>query len=729
LPGHMDEMAPIVMRLTGGVPLHVEELLRSLRLGETLDAGSGMEGDEHEWPSGGTGAGKRLKGYIEARLARLPRRAREALDVLSIFDGPVSSEMLAHVAAKDLAAISEDIDLLECRSLVWATRFAEGVRVEIRNALLQSTVSAALGAAERAAFHDRALDFLLRLQAEGASVRAAELAFHALRGSSGRQALEMVVLAAREAAELHAHDRARRYFWTALEKAEDLGADEARLEILSEMAVILERLGDLDEARSVLERLRSLQPEDASVLIRIGDILRMQGRYQEALELFERARSMALHAGDEVVLCRLERAVANCLYRQGRYEEALGRLEHAAALLEEHGGGLELARTYTTIGLIHWYHGDLDDALASHREGLRVYLAQRDRVGVATSHVNIGLVLWNRGRLQEALARFRRAEALAREVGHFLILAVAQHNRGIIEFELGRLDDARRTLTAGLRMRRQLSDRPGQAKAMDTLGLVHLHAGRHREALRLIEDSIARRKEVGDLQGDANSRVNLGLVHLELWNLGRARELFRSAADAARDLGTRSVLGEALMGLADVALREGRLPDGYRRALEARRVFKALGQEPDIACCEILLARLAAARGRFGGARARLARALRRLRRTGTAWLVVQAHALAGHLRGCRGGEASFRAALRIADRCGFREAGWRVRMGLGLLLAGRGEREEGAVFVRQAMELLRELTRDLPPEMVDAYLSDPAKQELRATMRRLLPLLGVPAS
>jgi len=649
------------------------------------------------------------------------------LEALAVFEAPVSVEMTAHVADLSVEACAQAGTRLDGEALVWSRHFQDGTQFEIRNALIRRAVLEGLDRQAVRGLHDRSLQFLEAMQAAGVTVRSAEVAYHALRSSSQEQALRHAMLAAKEAADLHAFDRARRYWRAALEKSEELRDLDRMGRILSSMAETEERLGEVEEALHSLERLRGMVPASVKLLVRIGDLHRMQGRYDEAEQTLSQALELAEGEG-QLQVCRVERAIANCLYRRGRYEESLGRLQKAASVLESHGETLELARTMTAIGLIHWYQGDLDQAQKSHEEGLALYLDLRDQVGVATSYVNIGLVLWNRGRLKDALSHYRKAERIARHVGHYLIIAVALHNRGIIEFEMGALEDARRTLTSSLQMRRRLQDRAGQSKAMDTLGLVHQHAGRYREALRLIKESIAGRDRLGDRHGTANSQVNLGLVYLDLWELTRARELFLAASKAAESLGARSVLGEALLGLAEVAVRQGDPAAGQVLAFKARGVFKRLGQEPDVAQADLLLVRLALEGEGPAFPRQRLARALRRLRRSGTAWLAAQARFLCGRVRGRRGGLYSLVAALRHAEGSGFRELCWRIQLSLGEILWEEGSKQQAARRFKQGMLLLRDLAAEIPEEFFEAYFLDPDKQRLKQALSRSMAFFEVPA-
>jgi len=159
-----------------------------------------------------------------------------------------------------------------------------------------------------------------------------------------------------------------------------------------------------------------------------------------------------------------------------------------------------------------------------------------------------------------------------------------------------------------------------------------------------------------------------------------------------------------------------------RYTWRARRVYKDLGQEPDIAQCELMIVRLSLEDGRPDLARRTLARAMRRLHRAGTAWLVTQGRFLCGVVRGSSGGVCSLRGALRRADRLGFRDLSWRTRLAAGRILWEDNRKAEAVPHVRRAMEVLRDLNRELPAEHQQPFLLDPDKQRLRLLLHRLLP-------
>jgi hypothetical protein len=275
---------------------------------------------------------------------------------------------------------------------------------------------------------------------------------------------------------------------------------------------------------------------------------------------------------------------------------------------------------------------------------------------------------------------------------------------------------------------RRLHDAPGISDGLVQLGLAHHRAGRHEMARMLIEEVITRRGRLNDLNGVAAARVLLGRVLAAIGALDDGETLLRTAADAAEHLGLDGIAVEALRGLAEVAMRRDlpaealSLLDRQGRIAGSRldRVARAAG---DLVRAEI------ACRSGAADARALAGRMLWTARASRSTELAAEARRLAASARPGPAGLASLRAAQRTADRCGFREVAWRVRLDLGLRLLAQGDGEEALRVLKEGMKLVRALHDELPVRRRDTYLADPRKQALRAAFAQAIDRVGAPAA
>jgi serine/threonine-protein kinase len=118
--------------------------------------------------------------------------------------------------------------------------------------------------------------------------------------------------------------------------------------------------GDKQHARDTMDRLLREAPEDPSVLFVAGMLYRLDGLYERALEMYNRA--LELNPKDLVVVS-VNRARIRT--HEGRFAEAIADLEAGRAMEPEH----PLIKTF--LAVVYFNQGRVDDAQALIEDVLR----------------------------------------------------------------------------------------------------------------------------------------------------------------------------------------------------------------------------------------------------------------------------------------------------------------------------------------------------------------------
>ena len=344
-------------------------------------------------------------------------------------------------------------------------------------------------------------------------------------------------------------DEARRWGETAEALLVHLGGDGA-LSIALELAWSADAQEHGDYPRSEEHARRGLAGsrrvfgrehfQTASALNALAGALRLQGRWQEAISIYEEARAI-----NEVVLgprhpetAALINNIGNVYHGMNRYAEALRYYEDALEIRREAygqwhaevGGGIN--NVANTLGML----GRNREALEHHEAALKI----RERVfgpdhpEVANSLANAALALAELGRHAEAFAALQRALAIQ-------------------ERTLGR-------------------DHADVAYTLNSLGNALFEARRYEEAAAHYERAMAVTiAALGAEHPDvAVWQVNLGSTYLRMGRTARGQEAIeRGIALTERTLGPDNFqLFDALEHLADLELKN-RQP-GRARALAER---------------------------------------------------------------------------------------------------------------------------------------------------------------
>lgn len=304
-----------------------------------------------------------LAGVIERQLERLPADAQALLEVASVCGAEFPVDTLADALEDAPADVAARCDRL-ATAQGWLVAQAAQSRPDgslaapfaFRHALYRQVVYQRLGAARRAALHQRAMQALVRSRERGAVVNAAELAMHAERGHDLGAAVRFLAEAAGSAMGHFAPIEAARHAEHALAMIGRLPDDAARLERELSLVATLgvansQRLGiAAPETIAAFERARricELLPSNAErtwVLNGIGWTWYARGEFGEAIALAERVLEQARIDGDRAMHVSACNLLGVSLCYCGHQAEARRWLEQGLATAAALGNALDGAR-------------------------------------------------------------------------------------------------------------------------------------------------------------------------------------------------------------------------------------------------------------------------------------------------------------------------------------------------------------------------------------------------
>ncbi|WP_437907036.1 tetratricopeptide repeat protein [Sorangium sp. So ce327] len=352
------------------------------------------------------------------------------------------------------------------------------------------------------------------------------------------------------------------------------GADATPLlgELLHEQARALERQWKHDDALALYRRALAIKEATlgdahwklSCTLGAMGQVLCYEGRYTEALPLFERAERIVNATPDMP-----RREVAEVDILAGR----------AHILREDYGRAI--AHLSRALGLLTSEYGDTERPELSH--ALHAY----------------GRALAGQGRYPEAIDALEKA---LRDNERLLGLCHAEtaRNRHALGWALmaqGKYADAREAFERALAIKRQLAineatpgtDGPETARTLHALGWVAIYQGRLEEAVTHLE--AARAIQTRTLKPNnayaASTQYALGWAFAQRGELARGHELLQGALAALRgepgmDAETEPLVARVLQALAWVLARRGQPEEGLRAIDRAVAIAdRTLGAEHD----------------------------------------------------------------------------------------------------------------------------------------------------
>jgi tetratricopeptide (TPR) repeat protein len=566
-----------------------------------------------------------IQGALLARIDTLPLEERYVLQVASAIGPLFQHALLASVVGQQIA-LDRALSQLATLGLL---RLAGEDRSSFAHSLTHETVYQSLLFAQRRDLHHRIAQRIRASAPEHADIEL--LAYHYRRAEDWPEALEYAWRAGLHAQALYASDIALGHYHQALEAA-------ARLEHSARRAAIYRRIGDLHAlAGRYTEAIASYNnalessaepAEQADILIAWAEVCEQQAMYQDALDLLDRAARL-LPPHDSELAPRVSIRRGWVLIRQGEAEQARLAVEPYLELLEQHqrwgdlllgykvffhialsqsrwaearsylrlalgcaekaGDIREIARIHNNVGIVLTQEGDLRGAARECERAAQSMREIGDQNTLASIEVNIGAIYYRLGEFDRALEHYDDSLQISLAIGARPIESIVRSNLGEIYRRLGRLAESADQLMISAELCRQTDDDLGLAEAYRQLAETYIALDQLAEAERAAEQAYATAIASRDPQTEAIAYRVRGMLAAKRGDYQTAAEDTRRSIRMLTDLGCTQELGQSMMLLATILIREEHMDAACDLLNEAIQLLGRVGAAADMAQAQQLI--------------------------------------------------------------------------------------------------------------------------------------------
>ena len=583
-----DELASLLVARIDGSPFFAEEITRMLVEEGYVVAHDGTcrlsrPVDEVRIPG-------RVEEVVAARLDRLGPSAKRVVQVAAVLGRQFRASQLAAVLVDEGIDVPRELVDLERRGVFHREHLLARDEYRFGESLTLEVAYEGLLLRQRRQLHERIALLLETSLPSSASERSALLAHHFARSDNRDRAVEALLQAAREAAELPSYRSAAGFYRQAWELAEAGGAgdERARRAILQATQgfaslTVLFNLPQVADAERAAARGRELaeqlgDPDAISTMYYMQGILTM-GRDREhfaaGLALAEESVAVAMRNNLTVPAMRASRGLSFNYLTDGRFDLAARTIGWVIDELErspqrEQLRDLRLSAR-SVRSLVYYFQDDLEAARAAAASTYAVCVEAGNRTvrcGVAATLAAVHLL---RGEYAEARRWADESLELAEATGNAAGLVGPASVTLICRAALGEPLTASRYVDL---IEQSLPEGTAPPLAVRFLGEALLVAGERERAER---HATALYRRAGGRLRQAFLALICGDVAVHGSRTEDAERWFREALGLAETIGARSVAAAAELGIARVAALRG---DATRRTLHADRALglaRALG--------------------------------------------------------------------------------------------------------------------------------------------------------
>ena len=558
--GRGETLAPdLVRRIAlrgGGNPLFLEQLVTWAR-----DQPGGAASDPSaELPPD-------VRRLVLARVDRLVPRGQATLKAASVVADAVSAASV-HAClgpAGTPEQVERDLEELATLELLTTDRHGADATYGFRHALVQEVVYGSLSSASRSELHEAVGEHLERKHAGELAAWVDRLAHHYGRSRNvGKQ---------------------RTWFRAAGDAAARSYANEAALRYYEQLADVLPDPG---------------KPE---VLVRIGSIHQLTGRWREAEEVLRAMLQAAGTAQQPHVAAEAERELGLVLLATREHGEAVDRLQSAADAFARLGDPRGQAGALDRLAFALFEHGDYRAALEAAQQQLAVEESRQDPAGLSAALENNGVVHWRRGEYATAMPLLRRAYVLARRSGDRRLVVHTANDLAGLYAERGDHRRAVRYLQEAITTADHIGYRQATAYLTGNAGELYRDRGDFEEAQRHFAAGLRAAIDIGDWITTVRCTAALAMTAADQGSPGH-RDLLRRACDIAGQLHQSYVLADVLLRRAEAAFDDGDAGGALPLARQAETAAWRLSERGPTLRPHLLRLRIEVATGRTGSAQA-----------------------------------------------------------------------------------------------------------------------------
>jgi tetratricopeptide (TPR) repeat protein len=576
------DLEEFILEKTEGVPLFIEELIKSLKDLKIIEKEDGkyrITKDIKEVTIPAT-----VQDVIMARVDSLPEGAKGLLQTASVIGREFSYNLIKKVADLTEPELLPRLSVLKDSELLYERGIYPQSTYLFKHALTQEVAHNSLILKRRKEIHEKIGKAIEALYPDRIEEHYEVLAYHYSLSAHTDKAVQYLDLANQKAIRLNAMEEAKAYF------------DQAM--------VHLDSLPETEESRQ----------RRVSLLVNQGEVMLLLFKSPEYYDSLTRFEPMVNGLGKPELLGAFYARQGHCEWGFGRFDQAIQTLTKAAELCESAGNIEDAGYAYTWLGWSYLYRGQYDRVLSVKEDLLRT-MEQRFNLRwyvrglVAASRACIYL-----GRWDQALEESREALKVAEEFSDQTAIVYAGWTVSMAYTWRG---DMARALEYGELALQKAVTPADKAWALRGLGWALCRAGQTSRGIELLDAALTTVRPFGHMPTQIPTTCFLGAGYWLAGEQDKARQTLEECLEISDRCGARYYGAWALRLLGEIAMK-AKPGLAFAHLEKSIAVLQEIKAENELALAYAGYGRLQKQQGQSAQAREYLMKALDIFERLGT---------------------------------------------------------------------------------------------------------------
>ncbi|MDI6689897.1 MAG: tetratricopeptide repeat protein [Actinomycetota bacterium] len=316
---------------------------------------------------------------------------------------------------------------------------------------------------------------------------------------------------------------------------------------------IREIQGEWDDALALYERAflifrRRKDKQGAGISLgRSGELYRLKADYKRAISLLDQSLNYLEEKDQASILCSL----ASCHLRMDP-ERALSLFERALTLSHKVGDKATQASVLHNLAIPYLGRGEFADALRMSNKSLRLRQELGNKHDMALTLCNIAMVHRMEGDYELSLKVSHQALEIVEEFGYRRVRGWVLWTMGETLAEMGELKQGLKLVEESKAIFEELHDTWGLCFTLRALGRLYGMQGKFQKALEFGQRAVALTSSEGGSWEISWSLADLGILYSKSQKLNKAEEILCKAAEVAEKHDNKYILTSIYLHLAAI---------------------------------------------------------------------------------------------------------------------------------------------------------------------------------